>query len=96
MSRENLFVTLDDIPLSGKRVLVRVDFNVPIRNNRISDDARIRASLPTIKQILDEGGKLVLMSHMGRPQEGQFDQNCSLAPVADHLAGLLGQKVTLV
>lgn len=96
MSQEYLFVTLDDIPLSGKRVLVRVDFNVPIRNNRISDDSRIRASLPTIKQILEEGGRLVLMSHMGRPKEGQFDQDCSLAPVADHLAGLLDQEVRLL
>jgi len=96
MSKENLFVTLDDIPLSGKRILVRVDFNVPIKNDRIADDARIRACLPTIRQILSGGGKLVLMSHMGRPKEGQFDQSNSLAPIAAHLEQLLGREVRLV
>jgi len=96
MAKEKLFITLDDIPLSGKRVLVRVDFNVPIRNSRITDDARIRACLPTINQILEAGARLILMSHMGRPKEGQFDQAASLAPVAAQLEQLLGKKVSLL
>jgi phosphoglycerate kinase len=96
MAKEKLFITLDDIPLSGKRVLVRVDFNVPIRNSRITDDARIRACLPTINKILEAGARLILMSHMGRPKEGQFDQAASLAPVAAHLEQLLGKKVSLL
>lgn len=96
MAKENLFITLDDIPLAGKRVLVRVDFNVPIRNSRITDDARIRACLPTINKILEAGARLTLMSHMGRPKEGQFDQAASLAPVAAQLEQLLGKKVSLL
>jgi phosphoglycerate kinase len=96
MEKEKLFITLDDIPLSGKRVLVRVDFNVPIRNSRITDDSRIRACLPTINKILDAGARLILMSHMGRPKEGQFDQAASLAPVAAQLEQLLGKKVSLL
>jgi phosphoglycerate kinase len=96
MTQNNLFVTLDDIPLSGKRVLVRVDFNVPVRNGKISDDSRIRACLPTISKVIQAGGKLILMSHMGRPKEGKFDPDTSLAVVADHLAGLTGEKVSFI
>jgi phosphoglycerate kinase len=96
MPKENLFVTLDDIPLSGKRVLVRVDFNVPIKNGRIYDDARIRASLPAIHSILGGGGKAILMSHMGRPKEGKFDPAASLSLVAEHLAKLLEEKVSFI
>ena len=96
MSRGNLFVTLDDISLSGKRVLVRVDFNVPIKNGRISDDSRIRACLPTINKITQAGARVVLMSHMGRPKEGKFDPAASLNLVADHLAILLGEKIRFI
>ncbi len=82
--------------LKGKRVLIREDLNVPIKDGAVSSDARIRAALPTIRAALDAGAKVMLMSHLGRPTEGEFDAQFSMAPVAAHLAGLLGQKVTLV
>lgn len=96
MTQENLFVTLDDVPLSGKRVLLRVDFNVPVRNGRVVDDARIRACLPTIDKIVKAGARLVLMSHMGRPKEGKFDPAASLALVGEHLQSLIGEPVTFL
>lgn len=82
--------------LKGKRVLIREDLNVPIKDGAVSSDARIRAALPTIQSAIDAGAKVILMSHLGRPTEGEFDAQYSMAPVAEHLAGLLGQKVTLV
>jgi len=82
--------------LAGKRVLIREDLNVPIKDGKVSSDARIRAALPTIKQAVDAGAKVILMSHLGRPTEGEFDTQFSMAPVAEHLSGLLGQSVTLV
>ncbi len=88
-----LFVTLDDINLAGKRALVRVDFNVPMRNGEIADDSRIKASLPTINKILKAEGIVILMSHMGQPNEGQFEPGLSLRPVANYLAELLGKEV---
>ncbi len=84
-------VTIDDLDLKGKRVLVRVDFNVPIENGKVSDDTRIRESLPTIRKIISEGGKAILMSHLGRPKG--FDPKYSLKPVAEHLSSLLGIQV---
>ena len=84
--------TLDDLDLSGKRVLVRVDFNVPMEGAAITDDTRIRAALPTIRAITDGGGKAILMSHLGRPKSGP-DPKYSLRPIADHLATLLGAPV---
>jgi phosphoglycerate kinase len=85
-------LTIDDIPLQGKRVLVRVDFNVPIKGGTIRDDKRIVESLPTIRKILGDGGRAILMSHLGRP-EGKVKPELSLAPVAAHLSGLLGKPV---
>ncbi len=85
-----------DLDLRGKRVLIREDLNVPIKDGAVSSDARIRAALPTIRAAIDAGARVILMSHLGRPTEGEFDARYSMAPVADHLAGLLGQKVTLV
>lgn len=96
MTQDSPFVTLEDVPLSGKRVLVRVDFNVPARNGRVTDDTRIRACLPTISKLLQSGARLILMSHMGRPKEGKFDPATSLQVIADHLAGLLGEKVSFI
>ena len=86
---------MQDLDLSGKRVLIRQDLNVPIKDGEVSNDARIRASIPTIKLALASGAKLMLMSHLGRPTEGQFDAKYSLQPVADHLAQLLGISVRL-
>ena len=85
--------TIDDISLKGKKVLVRVDFNVPQDENlNITDDTRIVESLPTIKKILNDGGKLILMSHLGRPK-GKPNAKYSLKPVAEKLSSLLNQKV---
>ena len=86
-------LTIDDIVLSGKKVLVRVDFNVPLTPElKVSDDKRIVESLPTIRKILKDGGSAVLMSHLGRPK-GKPNPEYSLKPVADHLAALLGIPV---
>ena len=84
--------TIHDIDWRGKRALVRVDFNVPISDGRISDDMRVRAALPTIEYLLDGGAAVVLMSHLGRPK-GVADPKYSLAPVAQHLATLVDSPV---
>ena len=85
-----------DQDLAGKRVLIREDLNVPIKDGVVSSDARIRAALPTIEHAVGAGAKVILMSHLGRPKEGEFEQKFSLAPVATHLGELLGQPVRLV
>jgi phosphoglycerate kinase len=82
-----------DVELRGKRVLIREDLNVPVQNGVVTSDARIRASLPTIQAALASGARVMLMSHLGRPEEGVYDAEFSLAPVATRLAELLGQKV---
>lgn len=87
--------TLDQVDIRGKRVLIRADLNVPIRNGRVSSAARIEAALPTMRRALDAGAAVMVMSHLGRPEEGRFDAGFSLAPVADSLTGLLGQPVGL-
>lgn len=88
-------LTIDDVQLNGKRVLVRVDFNVPQDvHQHITDDTRIVESLPTIKKILSSGGRAILMSHLGRPK-GKPKPEFSLRPAAEHLSKLLGQPVTL-
>ncbi|GAB2785623.1 phosphoglycerate kinase [Halomonas shantousis] len=88
--------TMNDLDLAGKRVLIREDLNVPVKDGRVTSDARIRASLPTIKAARDAGAKVLLMSHLGRPTEGEPAAEFSLAPVARHLGELLGQEVRLV
>ena len=89
-------MSVRDADLKGKRVLVRVDFNVPLDGDRITDDTRIRAAVPTIKFILDQNPKaVILMSHLGRPKDGP-DPKFSLAPVAPALAALLGKDVAFV
>jgi len=83
--------TINDVDVAGKRVLMRVDFNVPIEEGRISDDRRIREALPSIRSVIDRGGKLILMSHLGRPKGP--DPKQSLRPVAERLSQLLGKPV---
>jgi phosphoglycerate kinase len=86
--------TVKDIDLKGKRVLMRVDFNVPMQDGKVTDDKRIKASLPTIQYVLDQGASLALMSHLGRPKGGP-DPEFSLKAAAEVLAGLLGRPVKM-
>lgn len=88
-------INMKDVDLANKRVLIREDLNVPVKNGKVTSDARIRAALPTIKLALAAGAKVMVMSHLGRPTEGQYEEEYSLQPVATHLAGLLGQDVPL-
>ena len=87
---------MSDIALGGKAVLIRQDLNVPIQEGEITSDVRIKASLPTIKQASEAGAKVMLMSHLGRPTEGEYEEEFSLAPVAKRLSELLGKDVALV
>ncbi len=89
-------IRMTDLDLKGKRVLIREDLNVPVKNGVVTSDARIRAALPTIEAALAAGARVILMSHLGRPVEGEYDPQYSLAPVAKHLSGLLGKPVALV
>jgi phosphoglycerate kinase len=85
-----------DLDLAGKRVLIREDLNVPVKDGKVTSDARIRACLPTIRAAMAAGARVILMSHLGRPEEGKFDPELSLAPVAARLSELLGRKIELV
>ncbi|MCQ2352138.1 MAG: phosphoglycerate kinase [Victivallaceae bacterium] len=88
--------TLRDVELKGKRVIMRVDFNVPVKEGVIKDDTRIRGALPSIKYVLEKGGKLILMSHMGRPDEKGITSDTSMKIVADYLSKLLGKEIVFV
>ena len=88
--------TLKDIELAGKKVVMRVDFNVPVKNGIISDDTRIQGALPSIKYVLENGGKLILMSHMGRPDEKGINSDNTVKLVADYLAKLIGKDIVFV
>lgn len=84
--------TVDDINVAGKRVLVRCDFNVPLKDGKITDENRLTAALPTIKKLINDGGKIILCSHLGKPKNGP-EEKFSLLPVAKRLTELLGQEV---
>ena len=87
-------LTIDDVVLKEKKVLTRVDFNVPVENGVVTDDTRIRATLPTLQKILKENGKAILMSHFGRPK-GKPEPKYSLAPTAKKLSELIGREVKM-
>lgn len=87
---------MTDLDLQGKRVLIREDLNVPIKDNTITNDTRIKVAIPTIKRAIDANARVIITSHLGRPDEGTFDQEHSLAAVASHLSHLLGQDVPIV
>ncbi|XXK27921.1 phosphoglycerate kinase [Arenicellales bacterium nBUS_45] len=84
-----------DQDLAGKRIMIREDLNVPINDGLVTSDARIRAAIPTIQFAIDSGASVLLLSHLGRPNEGEFEQRFSLEPVADHLSSLLDRPVRL-
>ncbi|MGM0981821.1 MAG: phosphoglycerate kinase [Pseudomonadota bacterium] len=87
---------MTDLNLNEQRVLIREDLNVPVKHGKVTSDARLRASLPTIQSALEAGARVMLMSHLGRPTEGEPAEEFSLAPVAEHLGELLGRPVRLV
>lgn len=87
---------MTDLDLAGKRVLIREDFNVPVKAGRVTSDARLRAALPTLRHALAANARVLVMSHLGRPVEGELDADSSLAPVAERLAQLLGCEVPVI
>ncbi len=89
-------IKMSDLDLAGKRVLIREDLNVPIKDGKVTSDARIQAALPTIKLALEKGAKLMVMSHRGRPTEGELTAEDSMQPIAEYLNGLLDVNVRLV
>ncbi|WP_299947025.1 phosphoglycerate kinase [uncultured Microbulbifer sp.] len=91
-----VFKLMTDLDLAGKRVLIREDLNVPLKGGQVTSDARIRAAIPTIQAAINAGAEVVLMSHLGRPIEGEYAEELSLAPVARCLGELLAREVTLV
>jgi phosphoglycerate kinase len=90
------FIKLTDLDLAGKRVLIRSDLNVPVKNGKVTSDARITASMPTFEHCLAAGAKVMVMSHLGRPEEGVYSEADSLAPVAADLSAKMGREVRLV
>ena len=88
-------IRMTDLDIAGKRLLIREDLNVPLKDGEVSSDARLRAALPTVRRALEGGASVLLMSHLGRPTEGRFEEQYSLAPVARRLSEYLGQDVRL-
>ena len=90
------FIKLTDLDLAGKRVLIRADLNVPVKDGKVTSDARITASMPTVEHCMKAGAKVMVMSHRGRPQEGVVDEENSMQPIADDMSAKLGRTVPLV
>ncbi len=92
----SILVKIADLDLSNKTILIREDYSVPMKNSEITDDTRITATLSTLKQILETGSKIIIMSHLGRPEEGRYDETFSLMPIAKSLSNHLGVEVPLI
>ena len=90
------FIKLTDLDLSGKRVLIRADLNVPVKDGKVTSDARITASMPTVEHCMKAGAKVMVFSHRGRPEEGVTDAENSMQPIAEDMSGKLGKKVPLI
>ncbi|MES9976510.1 MAG: phosphoglycerate kinase, partial [Candidatus Thiodiazotropha sp.] len=90
------FIKLTDLDLAGKRVLIRADLNVPVKDGKVTSDARITASMPTIEHCVKSGARVQVMSHRGRPTEGEVDAENSMQPIADNMSAKLGKTVRLV
>jgi phosphoglycerate kinase len=90
------FIKLTDLDLAGKRVLIRADLNVPVKDGKVTSDARITASMPTVEHCAKAGARVMVMSHRGRPQEGQVDEENSMQPIAEDMSAKLGKPVRLV
>jgi len=90
------FIKLTDLDLAGKRVLIRADLNVPVKDGKVTSDARITASMPTVEHCLKAGARVMVMSHRGRPEEGKADEENSMQPIADDMSAKLGREVRLV
>jgi phosphoglycerate kinase len=90
------FIKLTDLDLAGKRVLIRADLNVPVKDGKVTSDARISASMPTIEHCMKAGAKVMVMSHRGRPEEGKADEENSMAPIAADMSSKLGKEVRLI
>ncbi len=90
------FIKLTDLDLSGKRVLIRADLNVPVKDGKVTSDARITASMPTVEHCMKAGAKVMVFSHRGRPEEGVVDAENSMQPIAEDMSGKLGKKVPLI
>lgn len=89
-------IKMTDLDLAGKRVFIRADLNVPVKDGKVTSDARIRASLPTIELALKQGAKVMVTSHLGRPTEGEYNEEFSLLPVVNYLKDKLSNPVRLV
>ncbi|MCK4705104.1 MAG: phosphoglycerate kinase, partial [Gammaproteobacteria bacterium] len=90
------FIKLTDLDLAGKRVLIRADLNVPVKDSKVTSDARIAASMPTIEHCAKAGAKVQVMSHRGRPEEGKVDNENSMQPIAEDMSAKLGTDVRLI
>ncbi len=90
------FIKLTDLDLSGKRVLIRADLNVPVKDGKVTSDARITASMPTVEHCMKAGASVMVMSHRGRPEEGKVDDENSMLPIAENMSAKLGKDVKLV